>query len=46
MKSKKTKRWWMQMPDKNFIACSYNDYLSASMNDIPERWLRAQERTV
>ena len=46
MQSKKTNRWWMQMPDKNFIACSYKDYLSASMNDIPERWLRAQERTV
>jgi len=46
MQSKKTNRWWMQMPDKNFIACSYKDYVSASTNDIPERWLRALERTV
>ena len=44
LQSKKTGRWWMQLPDKKFIACSYNDYLNASHNEIPERWLRAQER--
>ena len=44
MQSKKTGRWWMQLPDKQFIACSYKDYLLASSNEIPERWLRAQER--
>jgi hypothetical protein len=44
LQSKKTGRWWMQLPDKQFIACSYKDYLLASQNDIPERWLRAQER--
>lgn len=44
LQSKKTGRWWMQLPDKKFIACSYNDYLLASSNEIPERWLRAQER--
>jgi hypothetical protein len=44
LQSRKTSRWWMQLPDKKFIACSYNDYLHASRNEIPERWLRAQER--
>jgi formiminoglutamase len=44
LQSKKTGRWWMQLPNRKFIACSYNDYLSASQNEIPERWLRAQER--
>jgi hypothetical protein len=44
LQSKKTGRWWMQLPDKKYIACSYNDYLLASSNEIPERWLRAQER--
>lgn len=44
IQSKKTGRWWMQLPDKKFIACSYKDYLLASSNEIPERWLRAQER--
>ncbi len=45
LQSKKTGRWWMQLPDKNFIACSYKDYLLASSNEIPERWRRAQERS-
>ena len=44
LQSKKTGRWWMQLPDKQFIACSYKDYLLASSNEIPERWMRAQER--
>ena len=44
LQSKKTGRWWMQLPDKQFIACSYKDYLIASNNELPERWLRAQER--
>ncbi|SFW41862.1 formimidoylglutamase [Chitinophaga sancti] len=44
LKSKKTGRWWMQMPGKEFLPCAYNDYLLASNNEIPERWLRHQER--
>ena len=44
LQSKRTSRWWMQMPDKTFIACSHRDYLKASHNEIPERWLRVQER--
>jgi len=44
LQSKKTGRWWMQLPNKKFIPCSYNDYVHASQNEIPERWLRAQER--
>ena len=46
LQSKKTGRWWMQLPNQKLIACSYNDYLFASNNKIPERWLRAQEREV
>ncbi len=45
LQSKKTNRWWMQLPNKKFIACSYADYVHASQNEIPERWLRAQERS-
>ena len=45
LQSKKTGRWWMRLPDKKYIACSYNDYLLASSNEVPERWLRAQERS-
>jgi len=44
LQSKKTGRWWMQLPNKKFISCSYNDYVISGQNEIPERWLRAQER--
>jgi formiminoglutamase len=44
LQSKRTNRWWMQMPDGKFIPCSQNDYLVAGKNDFPERWLRVQER--
>ncbi|MEP7257291.1 MAG: formimidoylglutamase [Flavitalea sp.] len=46
LQSKRTGRWWMQLPDQRFIACSYNDYILASSNEVPERWLRAQERSI
>lgn len=44
LQSKKTKRWWMQMPDNTYTACTYGDYLAASNNEIPERWMRMMER--
>ena len=46
LKSKRTNRWWMKMPDGSFIPCSYKDYLMASVGDMPERWMREQERLV
>lgn len=44
LKSKRTNRWWMSLPNQNFVPCSYNDYLVACKDQIPERWLREQER--
>lgn len=44
LQSRNTGRWWMQLPDHSMIPCTYADYLMASHNDLPERWLRAQER--
>ena len=44
LQSKRTGRWWLQLPDGQWIACSQRDYRLASTNEIPERWLRAQER--
>jgi hypothetical protein len=46
LKSKKTNRWWMQLPEGTFTPCSYNDYVTAGNNEIPERWFREQERIV
>lgn len=44
IKSKKTGRWWMLMPDDKYVPCSYSDFQQAGENEIPERWLRIQER--
>lgn len=44
IQSKKSRRWWMKMPDGRWYACSQKDYLEASHNQYPERWLRIQER--
>jgi arginase family enzyme len=45
IKSRKTGRWWMKMPDGQYVPCSYNDFNQAGENEIPERWLRLQERS-
>lgn len=44
LKSKRTGRWWMQLPKGTFVPCSYDDYQQACKDEIPERWLREQER--
>ena len=44
LQSKKTGRWWMKAYDEKYIPCSKADYLIASNNDIPERWMRYAER--
>ena len=45
LQSKKTGRWWMQLPNGQFLPCSYMDYILATQNEIPERWIRAIERS-
>jgi formiminoglutamase len=42
--NKENNKWWMQMPNGKKIACNYEDYVQASQNDMPEMWLRHQER--
>jgi formiminoglutamase len=47
-KSKKTDRWWMEIPLQSeqrikyerhyLVPCSYQDYQKACSNDIPDRW--------
>jgi formiminoglutamase len=46
LKSKKTNRWWMQLPNGNFIPCTYKDYVTACNNEMPERWMREMERII
>ena len=53
-KSKKSDRWWMDVPvKKNFknvyerhhlVPCSYNDYEVACQDDIPDRWWQAYQK--
>ena len=53
-KSKMTNRWWMEVecPDhlkekyapQYLVSCSYRDYLTASNNEIPERWMQVYKK--
>jgi arginase family enzyme len=48
IESKLTERWWLELPDPKeeitYIACSYDDYLTASRNELPDRCVKAMER--
>jgi arginase family enzyme len=53
-KSKKSDRWWMDVPvQKNYknvyerhhlVPCSYSDYEIACQDDIPDRWWQAYQK--
>ena len=53
-KSEKSNRWWMELTNDTYLdnktktsallACTKNDYESASQNIIPERWYNAIRR--
>lgn len=53
-KSKKSDRWWMEIPypphkDLKFerhtlIPCSYKDYEAATNNEIPDRWWQTYQK--
>jgi formiminoglutamase len=50
-KSNKTDRWWIEVPFPSdlrnrysrhqMIPCTYQDYVEATRNEIPDRWLKA-----
>ncbi len=53
-KSLKTDRWWMEVPFKvdsklkferhHLVACSYDDYLLACAEEMPDRWWQAFQK--
>ena len=53
-KSKKTERWWMELPfgDKEkygrnqLVPCSFEDYESACEQELPDRWMKAYTKLV
>ena len=48
-RSKKTDRWWMEIPmgekekfaRHNLVPCSFKDYEKACEQELPDRWMRA-----
>lgn len=55
-KSNKTDRWWIELPfisgvnnklkKSTLLPCSYEEYLGACDNEIPERWWKAQRKNL
>jgi hypothetical protein len=53
-KSNKTDRWWIEIPfisnsnnklkKSSLLPCSYDEYLAACNQEIPERWWKAQRK--
>lgn len=53
-KSDKTDRWWIEIPfisegnnklkRNTLLPCSYNEYLTACNQELPERWWKAQRK--
>ncbi len=53
-KSKKTGRWWIEIPFLEYsdtkskqhplLACTHEDYISATKGLIPERWYKAHQK--
>jgi arginase family enzyme len=56
IKSSKTERWWIEIPFISnvnnklkritLLPCSYDDYLRACDQELPERWWKAQRKMV
>ncbi len=55
-KSNKTDRWWIEIPfisnnnnklrSNTLLPCSYDEYLLACNNELPERWWKAQRKNL
>jgi len=54
-KSMLSDNWWMEIPTNNFdlfptgkviVACSYTDYVTASKQELPERWIKIYDKVV
>ena len=53
-KSDKTDRWWIEIPfisnghnklkRNTLLPCSYDEYLGACNQELPERWWKAQRK--
>jgi formiminoglutamase len=46
LRSKRTNRWWVQLPNKKYMPCNMDDYITATRGEIPENWLKEMERSM
>jgi arginase family enzyme len=48
IKSNITERWWIEIRDPenepHYLACSFEDYMMASRDQVPDRWTKAMLR--
>jgi formiminoglutamase len=48
VKSNLTDRWWIEIHSidntNKYTACSYEDYIKANHNEVPDRWVKAVAR--
>lgn len=48
VKSNLTDRWWIEIHSADntnrYTACSYEDYIKANHNEVPDRWVKAVAR--
>jgi formiminoglutamase len=44
LKSMRTNRWWITLPNGNYYPCSYQDYLLASEGGVPDVWIKEVNR--
>jgi len=55
-KSDKTERWWIEIPfishlnnnlkRNSLLPCSHDEYIVACNNEMPERWWKAQRKSI
>ena len=51
LKSDLTERWWMEIPNPKtnkpfYVACTYNDFLKVSNDEMPDTWWRSYQKVM
>ncbi len=51
LKSNHTERWWMEIPNPRtskafYVACTYNDFLKVSNDEMPDTWWKFYQKVM
>jgi hypothetical protein len=51
LKSNHTERWWMEIPNPRtnnpfYVACTYNDFLKVSNDEMPDAWWKFYQKVM